>query len=430
MYASSCKNHLLFAVALVACGHVGPAIAGSDSGVLGDWGGLRTRLADKGVDVKAQYESDTAWNPGGGRHQGARYADQWLLAATFDLGKLANVDGAKFYVGLTRRDGHSLSKDVIGNEVPVQQIYGAGEDFRLSDLWYQQTFGDGHWEARLGRVHVSDDFAHASCTFQNLGFCAAPYALLANSGWAQFPLGVWGARIKFMSGPWYVETGVYQVNPTYKRSSDGFKLDLSGTTGVLVPAEVGVQPKLGSQQLPGDYKIGAYYDSSDTSDVYQDVHGQPAALTGLPPRERNGRYGGYVMALQQVTARAGDSSQGLSVFAEATLADRNTALIRDSLTLGLRYKGPFRSRADDEAELAVGRYKFNGRLAAYQRQLDFQGAGPVGVQDAETDIALQYNAQVAKWCALGPNLQYVIHPNGLRSIDNAFVAGLQAKVTF
>lgn len=430
MCSSSCKNCLLFATALVTFGHLGTAVARSDTGLSGDWGGLRTKLTDKGIDVQAKYQSNTAWNPGGGKNRGARYADQWLLAASFDLGKLANIDGATFYIGLTRRDGRSLTKDAIGNEVPAQEIYGDGQDFRLTDLWYQQTFDEGHWEVRLGRVHSADDFAHFDCTFQNLGFCGSPYAILADSGFSQFPLGVWGARIKFMSGPWYAETGAYQVNPTYTNSSNGFKLNLSGTTGVLLPAEVGVLPKLGAQSLPGDYKIGAYYDSSDTPDVYLDVHDQPAALTGLPLRERNGRYGGYVMAQQQVTAHTEGSKQGLSVFADVTLADRNTAPIRDSLTLGIKYKGPFASRPHDQAEFAVGRYKFNSRLAAYQRQLDIRGAGQVGVQDAETDIALQYNAQVARYCTLGPNLQYVVHPNGLRSIDNAFVIGLQAKVAF
>lgn len=402
----------------------------SDQHLFGDWGGLRTQLADDGIDMQAGYGSNTAGNPSGGKSQTARYADQWRLAASFDLGKLANIDGAKFYVSLSRRDGRSLSKDAIGNQVPVQAIYGGGQDFRLDDLWYQQFFDEGHWEARLGRVHVSDDFAHFGCAFQSLGFCAAPYALLADSGWAQFPVGVWGVRIKYISGPWYVETGAYQVNPGYGRPANGFKLDFSGTTGVLAPVEIGVQPKLGAQKLAGDYKLGLYYDSSNTPDVYEDVTGRPAALTGLPARVRNGRYGGYLMAQQQLSAPSAGSNRGLTVFADLTLADRDTALIRDSLTLGLWYEGPFAPRAHDRAEFAVGRYAFNDRLANYQRLLNTTAAGPVGVQGTETDFNLQYNFALAPWCMLGPNLQYVIHPNGLHTIADAFVVGLQTSVTF
>ncbi len=430
MYARFNTIFPVLALTIAALAPVAAAHAASNKHLFGDWGGLWTRLADDGIDVQAKYESDTAWNPSGGKSQAARYADQWLLAASLDLGKLANIDGAKVYVSLSRRDGRSLSKDAIGNQLPVQEIYGGGQDFRLDDLWYQQTFDQGHWEARFGRVHTSDDFAHFSCAFQNLGFCAAPYAILADSGWSQFPVAVWGVRIKYMSGPWYVQTGAFQVNPSYGRHANGFKLDFSGTTGVIAPVEIGVLPKLGAQNLSGEYKLGLYYDSSDTQDVYEDVTGRPAALTGLPARVRNGRYGGYVMAQQQLSTPSAGSTRGLTMFAHLTLADRNTALIRDSLTLGLSYEGPFAARAHDRAEFAVARYAFNERLAHYQRLLNTTAAGPVGVQGAETDFNLQYNLALTPWCTLGPNLQYVIHPNGLHTIDDAFVVGLQAKVTF
>jgi len=419
---------ILFASALAAA-FCGEANAAPPDGLFGDWGGLLSTLSDDGVRVQAKYISDIAWNPSGGKSQGTRYADQWSLGADFDLGKLANIDNAMLHITLSNRDGRNLTQDTIGNEVQVQQIYGDGQNFRLDDFWYQQSFG-GHLEIRLGRLHESDDFAYFSCDYQNLGFCSAPYAILADSGWNNPPLGVWGGRIKFTSGGWYAETGAYQVNPTYALSGSGFKLGTSGDTGTLFPAEVGWSGELGAQALPGGYKIGGYYDSSDAPDLYEDVHGQPAALTGLPARERDGRYGGYLMALQQVTSGSSGSGQGLSVFANATIADRNTALIRDSLTMGAWYKEPFASRPGDVIEFAAARFDFNTRLSDYQRLLNAEQAGPIGVQGAETDLIVQYNAKLSSWCTLGPNFQYVIHPNGLNSIANAFVVGLQTTIKF
>jgi porin len=427
--ADRARTRLLCAATLILASSAVCAQDSTDT-LFGDWGGLRTSLADRGIDVTAEYQSETAGNPSGGKDQGTRYADQWKLAASFDLGKLIDDPGGKFYVSVNKRNGRNLTADRIGNEVQVQEIYGDAETFRLSDLWYQQTLAAGHVEFRLGRVHPGDDFAYFACDFQNLGFCARPYALLANSGWTDMPASVWGGRIKFMTGPWYVEAGAYQVNPRYLLAGQGFKLDFGGTTGVLAPVEVGVLPKLGAQQLPGDYKIGAYYDSSDTPDLYEDRNAHPAALTGLPMRVRDGRYGGYVMASQQVSARSPGSKQGVSVFGYATLSDRNTALIRSSFALGIWDLGPFAARPKDQLEFAVGRFQFNHRLAAYQRLLNDSGAGPVGVQGAETDLTVQYNAQVMKGLTLGPNLQYVIHPNGLTSIPDAFVVGVQVKAKF
>jgi porin len=421
---------LILAAALVSLGNAADACAASNDGLFGDWGGLRTSWSDQGIDVQAKYQSEIAWNPSGGKDQGTSYADQWMLAASLDLGQLANDPGGKLYVSVNKRDGRSLIADRIGNQVQVQEIYGDAETFRLSNLWYQQTLADGHFEFRVGRVHPGDDFAYFACDFQNLGFCARPYALLADSGWTDLPASVWGGRIKFMSGPWYVETGAYQVDPRYLLAGHGFKLGFAGTTGALVPLEVGVLPKLGAQQLPGSYKIGAYHDSSDAPDLYKDSNGHPAALTGLPARVRNGRYGSYVMALQQISARSPGSKEGISVFGYATLADRNTALIRSSMALGILDLGPLASRPKDQAELAIGRFQFNHRLSDYQRLLNVIDGEPVGVQGAETDITLQYNAQVASYCTLGPNVQYVIHPDGEHLIANAFVIGLQAKVKF
>jgi porin len=430
MPTKSARHYLILAAALVSLGNAGNACAASNDGLFGDWGGLRTSWLDKGIDVQATYQSEIAWNPSGGKDQGTRYAEQWMLAASFDLGQLADDPGGKLYVSVNKRDGRNLTADRIGNQVQVQEIYGDAQTFRLSDLWYQQTLADGHVEFRLGRVHPGDDFAYFACDFQNLGFCARPYALLADSGWTDMPASVWGGRIKFMAGPWYVEGGAYQVNPRYLLAGQGFKLDFAGTTGVLVPLEVGVLPKSGAQQLPGNYKIGAYYDSSDAPDLYEDSNAHPAALTGLSARVRAGRYGSYVMALQQISARSPGSKEGISLFGYATLADRNTALIRSSMALGILALGPFASRPKDQVELAIGRFQFNHRLSDYQRLLNGAGAGPVGVQGAETDITLQYNAQVITWCTLGPNVQYVIHPDGLHAIANAFVVGLLAKVTF
>ena len=430
MFARRFGKPVLLAASIAMVGAAAPAHAAAGDGLFGDWGGLLTRWSNEGIDVGAGYISETAWNPSGGKDQGARYADQWKLDASFDLSKLANIPGAKLYISVSQRDGRNLTADTIGNQVQVQEIYGDGQTFRLSDLWYQQTLADSHLEYRVGRVHPGDDFAYADCEYQNLGFCARPYPLLVDAGWIDFPASVWGGRIKFMEGPWYAETGAYQVDPEYQNSGHGWDLDFGGTTGVLVPVEVGVLPKLGAAQLPGDYKLGAYYDTSDAPDLFKDIHGGPAALTGLPARVRDGRYGGYVMAQQQVSERSAGSKQGITVFASATLADRNTALIRDSLSIGAWYKGPFASRPDDQAELAIGRFHFNERLADYQRLLNASGGGPAGVQNAETDVIVQYNAQLTKWLTLGPNLQYVLHPNGVHAIDNAFVVGVQAKVTF
>ena len=69
----------------------------------------------------------------------------------------------------------------------------------------------------------------------------------------------------------YVQTGIFQVNSNEGNSDRGFDLSL-GSTGVFVPFELGCLPGRDTGTFPGIYRIGAYYNSSDTPDVLQDIY--------------------------------------------------------------------------------------------------------------------------------------------------------------
>jgi porin len=59
-----------------------------------------------------------------------------------------------------------------------------------------------------------------------------------------------------------------------------------------------------------------------------------------------------------------------------------------------------------------------------------QHAAGVAGQTNETDIELNYHAQLTPWLYLRPNVQYVFKPNGLNSIQNALVLGTELGITF
>jgi hypothetical protein len=93
--------------------------------LLGDWGGLRTRLADHGVDFDFEYTGEAAHNFSGGNAHLTRYADQWKAGATLDLARLWNLRGAQFEVVVTDRNGRRSSLyDWV--ECPDVQPTGAG----------------------------------------------------------------------------------------------------------------------------------------------------------------------------------------------------------------------------------------------------------------------------------------------------------------
>src|SRR5579884_3920320 len=105
----------------------------------GDWAGLRTTLENSGITLLADFTTESAANPVGGLRQRARYTQEVAFGADLDLNRLVGDPGAGVRITFTDRVGRSLSADAIGNLFAVQQLYGAGQDFRIVELNYQQT---------------------------------------------------------------------------------------------------------------------------------------------------------------------------------------------------------------------------------------------------------------------------------------------------
>jgi porin len=402
-------------------------------GLLGDWGGLRTRLYQRGVDFQLGYTGELAYNASGGDEHLLRNAGQFNFGGTFDLEKLLGFRDSKVQITITKRHGDNLSGDAnLGTLMQVQEIYGRGNVFRWTQFWYDQLLFDGKLDVKLGRMGVGEDFMSFSCYFQNLSFCGSlPGNIVAT--WFNWPVSQWATRAKVNFPPqWYAQIGVYQVNPAYLNPSNGIKLNNpSGTIGALIPVELGWTPKLFAAALPGAYRIGAWYDSSNQPNVFLAANGQPLVLSpGVPPLMESSESGWYAMAQQQVTTVHGDASRGLSVFANFVQADRDTATIDQLFTVGIFYTGPFNARPQDDIGFAIGRTHVNSKVAEGQQLQNAAGRGPVAVQGSEYPVELYYTFIAANWITLRPNIQFIYHPGGTSENANVVVVGLKASVRF
>jgi porin len=127
---------------------------------------------------------------------------------------------------------------------------------------------------------------------------------------------------------------------------------------------------------------------------------------------------------------AAQAEQGLTVFGVFVYAHPDTALLEFYWEAGLLYLGAFRARDRDSIGLAVNQSRLSNALIAAQNMRNLVMPGSVNVQSAESDIELNYRAQLTPWFSLMPNIQYVVRPNAVTTIPNAFVLGLQVLVTF
>jgi carbohydrate-selective porin OprB len=246
----------------------------------GNWGGSRSSLRDAGIDLRAHFTTESAGNPSGGNYQAVRYTQQIDFGANFDLDRLMSIKDSKIQVTLTDRVGSSLSADALRNQFAVQELYGAGQNFRLAEMNYQQDFLKHKVTIELGWSPIGDSFAGLPyfCNFQNAVICGHASAMTTDSGAHNFPTAEWGARMNVSPTPdFYVAAGLYQVNPNEDDADNGFDLSFR-STGAFVPVELGWLPGQGSGKLPGVYKIGGFYNSSETPDVFKDVNGHPSRL--------------------------------------------------------------------------------------------------------------------------------------------------------
>jgi porin len=413
-------------------GTVAPAFADEPPATLtGEWGGLRTRLRDAGADVTIGYTSEIAANASGGTSKDSTETGQLTVGVTGDADKLLGIGGGTFQASITYRRGHNLTQTAgLDTLLQVQEVYGRGQTFRITEFSYTQDLGSGI-DLKLGRLPVGGDFSSFACNHMNGSFCGAPIGNIGGDFWYNWPVSQWAARARVQRGQWYAMVGAYEVNP--RNLDNDFTIGhFHGATGVLAPFETGVHARLGSAGLPGLYRVGGWYSSDNTDDVLLDRARRPATLAGTPMLQRSGRYGGFVMAEQQLTGRVKDDAangpqtvQGLTAFFTLTQTDRHTARIDNQMTGGLRYLGLMSSRPDDSVQLAMARTHINKRAARLE-QLQAPGEAMLG---SEYEIEFDYGAQLTPWLMVQPNVQYIVNPGGDSRRTDVVVLGIKTAIT-
>lgn len=397
-------------------------------GLLGDWGGVRPALREHGVELTARYASESAYNPTGGERHRVRETGQFDVGATADMGRLVGLQGGTFQATVTYRRGHDLGAAAgLGVLQQVQEVYGRGQTWRLTQFWYEQAFGIAN--LKVGRSSPGEDFEGFSCHFQNLSFCGSQPGNLVGDYWYNWPVSQWSARLRVDRGTAFAQIGAYEINPR-NLDRDFFTWHLRGATGVLIPAEVGWSGVSGHSGRVWAYRAGGWWSSANGNDVRLDAEHQPLVI-GMTPLRRSSRYGGWVTLQQQLTGRAkdGKSVSGLSVFLNVTQADRLTSVTDNQVALGLFYKGLGDRLPGDVLGLGLARTNLNSR--AIRGGVVTAGPNDINADELDAEYAgeLYYSFHPTPWLELRPNIQGIHHPGGRRDMPVVGVLGMKAAIT-
>jgi len=407
--------------------------------LLGDWNGERQQLEQQGYKFTASIMSQAATNLDGGYNDNNTFenAAQLSLGANFDLEKIAGWKDTTASLVVTKRDGNALTleriKDPRSSQLGnVQEIYGRGKIWRLSQAWIKKGFADNTVQVKVGRMGMSEDFNSSQCEFQNLLLCGGQLGKSIGSIWYNSPVGIWGANVKYQFAPeWTFGIGAYEVNPDNIKTasnSDGFNLDMNNVKGATIPVELAWKPKLALfNGLPGEYKVGALYSTAEANDVK------------TAGKVHDGKQSFWINAQQQLSHAGQDPKRGLYVTFNGVVNDKATTFVQSTQQLALWYKGPFDSRPNDSIGFGIANYVVNDRAKdkqiATNESRGYYSYDPIAsnyipIQDDELNIELNYTYQWSPAVMLRPNIQYIHQPAGVKEVDDAWVAGLSVKVNF
>jgi porin len=438
--------------------------------LLGTWGGVRTDLAKRGVDLEFFYLGSYAMNLDGGLQRGNAYQGGLLMALTLDSQKLVGYEGGTFNVSSIWLNGEKPFSDRYVGDLNKVNLVDFPNSFRLWELWYEQKFLNDKVSLKLGQMSIDRDFilpefynGLASINFLNQTFFYPtmafnvydqPFFPVGKHALASTPYGTPGARLRVdPSEHVYVQVGAYDGNPDF--SDSGTRINLRSDEGALIYGEIGlkINQTKEAEGPPGNLKLGGYYHTDDFYDMYPatfNAFDNVIAASGIPlpplspglARTHNGNYGAYFLADQVLWRENGKedvAKQGLVGFFRVATAPKDRNLAQFGIDGGLVYKGLIPSRDWDTLGIAGSYLEISDDVSRAQKGINARLATDFGLPPAFTKLAdyegvieASYKAQLTAWWTLQPSIQRVIHPGGRLQADvpDAWVFILQTTLRF
>lgn len=384
--------------------------------------GLQTTLAYTGALVS---------NVAGGQHRGSIYQGAGLVQFNLGLGKVIGWKGAQAFFSLLDTRGASTDS-LVG---VLQGVYAleAPPGLRLEEAWIQQDVLGNRLSLLAGRYDINFEFyrIQSSAIFFNDSFGLGPELDLSGArGPSTFPFTAVGARVAYKLVTNVVLRTALLDGVPVDRPDGGIHLFAPGD-GVFAigEAELVKRPATpATRRRDRRYPIGRgpprIYETKLAVGGWTYTARFPDLVDTLAngtPRMHRGSSGAYLIGDATVW-RARSKQSTLSLFGQLGFGDPRVVSVGAYVGGGLTMAGPFRTRPNDLAGLAIASAQTGSHFRRAQR------AAGIPPSHTETTLEAAYIAQVARWLDVHADLQYVIHPGGTTTRRNALVPAIQIAV--
>jgi len=441
-----------------------PASIWEQETLTGDWNGARSTLKDSGIEITLNYINEVLAVMSGGVDRRASYEGR--LEFTIEnkpefWKKLIGLDGLTTHVTVYQihNSGHNAAENV-GSIADPSNI-DAVPTTRLFTAWVQQNLFDDRFSLRVGQLAADDEFITSYNTAGTSTGLTAGGLINGTFGWAgilaanmisggpAYPLATPGVRVwvgatkelSFMGAVFSGDPAGPNCNDVPQQCNKyGTTFSFAGGSLWMGEMQYAINQGKDAPGKPGTYKLGVWYATADFADQHFGRDGGGAVVSladpaAAGPLNHSGNWGIYGVADQMVW-RGANSSLNLFLRAGASPSDRN--LLSFYIDGGVGLKGPLPGRADDVLTFGFAYAQISTDAAALDRDMLAFAGPPFPIRDYEMVFELSYQAQLAPWWTVQPDLQLIVHPGGnvpdpnnpAVTVANAFVVGVRSTIKF
>ncbi len=366
----------------------------------GDLFGRRSWLDERGIDIEMVYTGETFSNLRGGLNTSgaSEYRSNFDMTLTADAEKFGLRPGSIFiYTQLGH--GMGITEKHVGDAQTLSNL-DACNFFQVSEYWIEQLFFDRQLRIKVGKQDSNIDFVAVDYGEDFIGSSFAVIPTIPMPTFCDPGLGVaafWEPEDWISLG-----AGYYEGDP--KGSTSGFNTAFGNHGGSFTIGELALKTSFGAQKdLPGTYRFGGWYHSSDFEEVGDDADTDVFA----------GNHGFYLAFDQMLYHEQNDSDQGLGTFFQFGWAPENRNEIDRYFGIGLSYVGLLTGRDEDITGIGLAQALWSNRMDDVTR---------------ETAIELFYKAQLTEFMSIQPDIQYIANPSG--NGDDALAFGVRFEIVF
>lgn len=406
--------------------------------MLGDPGGVRAAMLDRGISLDLQYVNDFFGVLGGEVSNGrAKDFGRVRLTVAIDFEQLIGIPGLTFRTSAINQAGSNIGT-TIGSYANPSSIAGE-ETTRLDSFWLEQSLFNGVVVIRAGQMAQQDDYGvqeyGASYLLEPLGYAFGN--LFGNVNATFNPASKPGVELRIYPYKGFYVKSMFQGGDPDPYGNDRYGLDFSLEGPGVLAAEIGYRTE-GSPAL----ELPTATMASDAKSFKEPVRvdGIKTLFDGLPAVYKVGGYanfgnftdprtggivrGNYLLygMINQGIFREGfygaAAERGLDAFIGADFSPYDVTFAYFQLTGGLRYTGLIPGRDKDTTAFGLVFTDFSNRFDT-----------PTTRYTSETALEINYRAQLTPWLYVQPTAQTFVNPGG-QAREMSFLLGIRGSVVF